>query len=126
EAGTNTRPSASDVTDPVGTNWLDEVFTTAPQQSHSLTFSGGSENSSFLVGGTYFSQEGIVGGDKARFDRITVRVNSDHQIKPWLKVGERLSYSNFKRNAISENDEFGSLLSSADRKSTRLNSSHVK
>lgn len=113
EAGTNTRPSASDVTDPVGTNWLDEVFTTAPQQSHSLTFSGGSENSSFLVGGTYFSQEGIVGGDKARFDRITVRVNSDHQIKPWLKVGERLSYSNFKRNAISENDEFGSLLSSA-------------
>lgn len=113
EAGVAGRPLASDVTDEQGTNWFDEIFQSAPQQSHSLTFSGGSENSTYLIGGTYFTQEGIVGGDKSKFNRITLRLNSDNRIKPWLNIGERLSYSHFSRNAIAENSEFGGLVTSA-------------
>ncbi len=54
-----------------------------------------------------------MGGDKSRFDRFTVRLNTDHQIKPWLNIGERLSYAHFTRNALAENDEFGGLINSA-------------
>jgi TonB-dependent starch-binding outer membrane protein SusC len=96
-----------------GTDWLDALFDDAPLMRHSLSFSGGSERSTFLINGTYFKQQGIIGGDKSRFNRYTFRLNSDHQIKPWLNIGERLSYANIKRTGISENNEFGSVVGSA-------------
>ncbi|MET0392175.1 MAG: TonB-dependent receptor [Chitinophagaceae bacterium] len=108
------RPSAADVAGiGAGTNWLQEVAQTAPQQHHTLTFSGGSEKSTYLLGASVFTQQGIVGGDKSRFDRYTVRFNGDNKIKPWLTVGNRISFSQFKRRAISDNDEFGSILASS-------------
>ncbi len=114
EAGVAGAPTPADVANiGAGTNWLKEVIQTAPQQHHSLQFSGGSDKSTYLVSGTLFTQEGIVGGDKARFNRYTVRFNGDHKIKPWLTIGNRLSYSHHKRRAISDNNEFGSILSSA-------------
>ncbi|TJZ62272.1 TonB-dependent receptor [Sphingobacterium olei] len=106
-------PSASDVTDPEGTNWLSEVINNAPQQRHTLTFSGGSEKSTYLLSGTYFTQEGIAGGPKSRFDRYNVRFNGDSKLRSWLTVGNRLSITQFKRRAISDNNEFGSILVSA-------------
>ena len=114
EAGVSGRPTPADVANiGNGTNWLDEVLQTAPQQHHSLSFSGGSEKSTYLVSGNIFTQEGIVGGDKSRFQRYTVRFNSDHKIKSWLNVGNRLMYSHHRRKAISDNNEFGSILASA-------------
>lgn len=95
-----------------GTNWADEVFQTAPLQHHTLTLSGGSEKSTYLIGMNYFSQKGIIGGDKSKFDRVTVRVNSDHKMKSWLNVGERFSYSNFNNVGIAENTEYGSVVGS--------------
>ena len=114
ESNSAGRPTAADAAAAgAGTNWFDEIFQNAPQQHHTLTFSGGTENSTYLVSGNVFTQEGIVGGDKSKFNRYTVRLNSDHKIKPWLNIGERLSYSNFSRRGIAENDEFGGLISSA-------------
>jgi TonB-dependent starch-binding outer membrane protein SusC len=114
EAGVGGAPTPGDVAGlGNGTNWLNEVMQTAPQQHHSLQFSGGSDKSTYLVSGTLFTQEGIVGGDKARFNRYTVRFNGDHKVKQWLTIGNRFSYSQHRRRAISDNDEFGSILSSA-------------
>jgi len=114
EAGVPGRPTIQDVANiGNGTDWLGAVLQTAPLQHHSLTFSGGSEKSTYLVGGNLFTQDGVVGGDKSRFNRYTVRFNSDHQIKNWLNIGNRLLYSQHRRRAISDNDEFGSILGSA-------------
>jgi TonB-linked SusC/RagA family outer membrane protein len=96
-----------------GTNWLNSVLQNAPQMHHTLSISGGSDKSTYFLSGNVFSQEGIVGGEKSRFLRTTVRFNSDHKVKPWLSVGNRLVYSNHRRKAISENNEFGSILASA-------------
>jgi TonB-linked SusC/RagA family outer membrane protein len=95
------------------TNWFNEIFQPAPMQRHSLNFRGGTEKSSYLLGGSVFQQDGIVGGDKSQFNRFTLRLNSDHKIKSWLSVGNRLSYSHFNRNGISEDSEFGSVINSA-------------
>ncbi|WP_276503609.1 TonB-dependent receptor [Terrimonas pollutisoli] len=114
EAGVANAPTTADLAGiGAGTNWLDHAVQAAPQQHHSLQFSGGSDKSTYLVSGTLFTQEGIVGGDKSRFNRYTVRFNGEHKIKPWLTIGNRLSYSHHKRRAVSDNDEFGSILSSA-------------
>ncbi|HEX6194053.1 MAG TPA: SusC/RagA family TonB-linked outer membrane protein [Chitinophagaceae bacterium] len=114
EAGVGNAPTPADVANiGAGTNWLNQVIQTAPQQHHSLQFSGGSDRSSYLVSGSIFTQEGVVGGDKARFNRYTVRFNGDHKVKNWLTIGNRMSYSQHRRRAISDNNEFGSILSSA-------------
>lgn len=114
EAGVAGAPTMADVAGiGAGTNWLKEVLQTAPQQHHALTLSGGTDKSTYLVNGTIFTQEGVVGGEKARFNRYTVRFNSDHKIKRWLNFGSRLVYSHHRRKAISENNEFGSILASA-------------
>lgn len=108
-----TIPTATEAANVTGTDWLSEVFETAPQQSHSLSFSGGTEKSTYFVSGNYFSQEGIVGGEKSKFNRYSIRINSNHDIKPWLTIGENLSYSNIQKRGITEDNEFGSILSSA-------------
>lgn len=114
EAGIANAPTSSDLVGiGTGTNWLDAVLQTVPQQHHSLQFSGGSDKGTYMIAGTYFSQEGIIGKNKSRFDRYTVRFNGDHRVKSWLNIGNRFSYSNFKRRAISENDEFNSIITNA-------------
>ncbi|MGX5820062.1 SusC/RagA family TonB-linked outer membrane protein [Chitinophaga lutea] len=96
-----------------GTAWMDEIMQTAPMMRHSLNFSGGSEKSTYLLGASMFRQDGVIGGDKARFDRYTFRLNTDHEIKPWLSVGNRLSYAFFKRNGVTEDSEFGAVINNA-------------
>ncbi|HSK11558.1 MAG TPA: SusC/RagA family TonB-linked outer membrane protein, partial [Phnomibacter sp.] len=114
EAGVPGRPTTAEVANiGEGTNWMKEVTQTAPQQHHSLSFSGGSDKSTYLISGNVFTQDGIIGGDKARFNRYTFRLNTDNQLKSWLNVGNRFVYSHHRRKAISENNEFGSILGSA-------------
>lgn len=114
EAGVAGRPSFQDVANiGEGTNWLDAVLQTAPMQHHSLSISGGNDKSTYLVNGNIFTQDGVVGGDKSRFQRYTLRINGDHAVKKWLNVGNRLVYSHHRRKAISDNNEFGSILGSA-------------
>jgi TonB-dependent starch-binding outer membrane protein SusC len=114
EAGVAGAPTMADVANiGEGTNWMNEVLQTAPQQHHTLTLSGGSEKSTYLVSGTIFTQEGVVGGDKSRFRRYTARFNGEHKVKPWLNFGNRILYSHHRRQAISDDTEFGSILASA-------------
>lgn len=114
EAGVSNAPTLADVAAVGnGTNWIKEVVQTAPQQHHTLSFSGGSDKSTYYLSGNIFTQDGIVGGDKAQFKRYTVRLNSEHKVKSWLTIGERVAFSHHTRKAISDNSEFGSILSSA-------------
>src|SRR5690606_2070066 len=43
-----------------GTNWLNELFQTAPMQNYSLSYAGGGEKSTYYVSGAVMDQEGIV------------------------------------------------------------------
>jgi TonB-linked SusC/RagA family outer membrane protein len=96
-----------------GTDWLGEVFEDAPMQRHNLSFAGGGEKSSFLASVSYNQQDGVVGGDKAAYERLTFRLNSSHDVKEWIEVGNTLSYTHSKRNAILEDDEYNSPIVNA-------------
>jgi TonB-linked SusC/RagA family outer membrane protein len=89
-----------------GTDWMDELFQPAPMSSHQLSIQGGSDRSSYAVSGNYFSQDGIVGGSKSGFERVTARINTRHQVKPWLSIGNTFNYTNLKRRFLPENNEF--------------------
>src|SRR5690606_14688358 len=43
-----------------GTDWQDEIFRTAVAHDHRLSFSGGSEYSSYYISANYFNQDGVV------------------------------------------------------------------
>lgn len=75
-----------------GTDWQDEIFQTAGMQSHQISVSGGNDKSSYVVSGGFFDQEGIIIASK--FERFTTRMNLDHQVNDWIKVGASMSYAN--------------------------------
>lgn len=110
EAGINR--SSAETLPSTGTNWVDEIFQSAPMQRHALSFSGGNDKTTYMIGGNYFSQDGIVGGDKSRFDRMSIRFNIKHQVKDWLEIGNKFSFAHFDRSSIQENTEFGSIVQS--------------
>ncbi|WP_176214819.1 SusC/RagA family TonB-linked outer membrane protein [Reichenbachiella faecimaris] len=110
EAGINR--GANEIVPSSGTDWVDEIFQSAPMQRHAISFSGGTDKTTYLIGGNYFTQEGIVGGDKAKFDRLSLRFNVKHQVNDWLEIGNKFSFAHFNRSSIQENTEFGSIVQS--------------
>ncbi len=83
------------------TNWHDTVFGTGWQQSYQLSFSGGDAKNKFYVSGNYFNELGIV--KPARFDRYSVRLNLDNQLRPWLKFGTNLTISQINTKDTPDN-----------------------
>ena len=96
------------------TNWQDEIFVRgAPMVNHNITVTGGNDVSTFSSSLSYFSQEGIIGGDKSKFERITARLNSNHKVTEWLDFGNNLSFSHVMRKGIASNSSFNGVYSSA-------------
>ncbi|MBB3701478.1 SusC/RagA family TonB-linked outer membrane protein [Flammeovirga yaeyamensis] len=87
------------------TDWQDEVFQNAPIQNHSLSLSGGSEKSTFMASIGYFAQDGIIGGDKSTYDRLSLRLNSNHKISNSFTFGQNLNFSRENRNGLLEQTE---------------------
>ncbi|MCG8581984.1 MAG: TonB-dependent receptor [Bacteroidales bacterium] len=110
EAGETITPPAGENYD---TDWLDEISEAAPMQRHSLSFSGGNEKSTYLLSGSYLKQDGAIGGEDARFERYTFRINTKSEMAKWLEVGNNLNFSHSKRNILPEDDEYRSIVNSA-------------
>jgi len=98
-----------------GTNWQRAVFQNAPEQSHTLSVSGGKEGLDYYVSGGYFKQEGtIIGSD---FDRYSFRTSLNAQVKDWFKLGSTISASRSTQNVgLGENTGlvYYALLSAPD------------
>jgi TonB-linked SusC/RagA family outer membrane protein len=95
-----------------GTDWQDKVFRDAPMQNYNISVSGGTEKTTYNIGGSYFGQEGIVGGDKALFERYNARVNFVTEILPKLKLTNVLLYTNEYSKSLPQGS-IGSVLYNA-------------
>ncbi|MFH6997443.1 SusC/RagA family TonB-linked outer membrane protein [Flavobacterium sp. FlaQc-57] len=72
-----------------GTNWQNELFTTAMMQSYNLSASGGTDNTTYALGIGYLDQDGIAVGSS--FNRFNLRGVIDSQVKSFLKVGVNMA-----------------------------------
>jgi len=96
------------------TDWQKELFqTNAPMFSHQVSVMGGSEKSTYASSLSYFSQQGIIGGEKSQFDRLTLRINSTHKVNKVLTFGNNLAYSNIVRRGIASNTSFNGAYNGA-------------
>ncbi|TRO67569.1 TonB-dependent receptor [Christiangramia sabulilitoris] len=93
-----------DVTVPRGgTDWLDEIFQTAPTYNGSVSLQNGNEYGKFLLSVNYLKREGIQ--LETGFERAVTRLNSEFKIGDRLRVGNHLnaSFSNTRSgNQVNE------------------------
>ncbi len=74
-----------------GTNWIKEITRIAPVQNYALSASGGGKQSSWYASFGYNDTRGII--KNSGMSRYTGRLNLDHQLFKWLKVGYQGSFS---------------------------------
>ena len=94
-----------------GTDWQDEVYTTAPIQSHQLSVSGGSDNVRYFFSGGFLQQDGIL--INTSYDRLNLRSNVTADVSNSIRVGLNLAMSESKGNVVplGANTEFNSNVS---------------
>jgi TonB-linked SusC/RagA family outer membrane protein len=72
-----------------GTNWQKAIFSQSPEQSHTLSISGGKDGTDYYISGGYFIQDGTVLG--SNFNRYTFHTTVNSQVKDWFKAGTSIS-----------------------------------
>lgn len=93
------------------TDWQQELYQNkliengniAPIQSYTLSASGGSDQTTYYVSGSYFNQEGII--KNSGYERLGLRTNLEHEVNEWVKFGTNLNLSRGTTNRIVE--DFG-------------------
>ncbi|HEX3006570.1 MAG TPA: SusC/RagA family TonB-linked outer membrane protein, partial [Bacteroidales bacterium] len=75
-------------------NWLDEVTRSGFQQNHSLSFSGASDKTNYYMSFGASQQDGLI--KNSDYTRYTGKVNMEHNVKKWLKIGTNTSYARTK------------------------------
>ncbi|WPP49734.1 SusC/RagA family TonB-linked outer membrane protein [Catalinimonas niigatensis] len=89
-------------------DWLDAIYRQGSIQKHSLSASGGSDNTRFFISGEYFNQEGtIIDSD---YRRYSGRINLENKAKDWLTLGMNLSIAKSERNTGQYDGDYASGL----------------
>ncbi|MDD7447762.1 MAG: TonB-dependent receptor [Phocaeicola sp.] len=105
------RDGSSPLTHP-NTDWYGETFKkSAMETQHSLSLSGGSENTTYMASLSYLNQQGL-SKDK-EYERYNGRVNIDSKVSKWLTLGLNSSVTRG-----TEEDgfvDFGSILQHVNR-----------
>ena len=73
------------------TDWQDALFNQGNVANIDLRLIGGNDRSNYMSSIGYYSEEGIIVSSK--LSRISLRINSDHQINSRLKIGQNLQYT---------------------------------
>jgi len=79
-----------------GTDWQDEIFSTAAIQSYNLSVRGGGDQGNYSVSGGFFDQDGIA--VNSGFKRATLRLQVDFVARPWLRIGSSMDFAYSKQN----------------------------
>ncbi|GAB3978385.1 TonB-dependent receptor [Spirosoma terrae] len=70
----------------IGTNWMEEIFQTAPIQNHQIGVSGGGENGRYAMSLNYFNQDGIM--KYTGYKRYSLRSNTEFNITKRIRAGQ--------------------------------------
>lgn len=81
-------------------DWQDAIFQDSFVQNHNVGVSGGGENGTYYISGSFLDNEGIQRAQS--FKRYSLRANSEFRIGKRLKFGESLQISQSDRLTQSE------------------------
>jgi TonB-dependent starch-binding outer membrane protein SusC len=87
----------------IDTDWQEEVIRTGNLQDYNLNLSGGTNSSSYLLSGSYFTNKGVLIGND--FNRASFRVNTS-STRGRVTVGENLLVTNTNIQSPGEGNPF--------------------
>lgn len=91
-------------------DWPTNVVRQGRTNNVDLSAKGGSQNTTFFIGGTYATESGFTIGNDLR--SLSVRLNLEHKATKFLTIGTNLSISNVTTDRIgAENSTFAPLTS---------------
>lgn len=82
------------------TDWQDVLYSNALVQRHNLSFTGGSNNTRYLISGGYLDQPGILNSTYQK--RINLRTNIDADLTPRLKTSASVFVTNTRNREVQE------------------------
>lgn len=77
---------------PVDTKWSDYIYRTGFSHNHNLNFSGGTDKTTYYLSLNYTNQQGMIVANE--FNRKSARLNLEHKINKFLKLGGIVTYTN--------------------------------
>lgn len=95
-----------------GTDWQAQVFDTAPIFSNAITLKGGGDKSTYAFGSSFLDQNGIVGGSKSKFTRLTKRLSYSLDFLENFKLNTGVTWTHTMRRTLPETG-IGSVLFNA-------------
>ena len=95
-----------------GTDWQDELFTSAFMINHNISVSGGSEKLDYYLGASRLKQDGIIAPEKSNFTRNNFRLTLGLDISEKFRVTTTTNYTTFDTKDINDNG-LGSVLFNA-------------
>ncbi|MDO8366004.1 MAG: TonB-dependent receptor [Saprospiraceae bacterium] len=81
----------------VDTRWADHIYRSAFQHNHGLSFSGGSDKTTYYLSMGYTRQEGMIVANE--FERLSGRLNLDHKLTKRITLGGSMGYANNNNSA---------------------------
>jgi TonB-dependent starch-binding outer membrane protein SusC len=76
----------------IDTRWADYIYRNGFSHNHALSFSGGTDQTSYYLSMGYTEQEGMIVQND--FRRLSTRLNLDHKLTKNIKIGTTVGYSN--------------------------------
>lgn len=77
------------------TDWYHWLFNLKrPMQNHNVSVSGGSDNITYRLSGSFFSQDGIFRQNTDNFRRYNLRSKVNFKVNSWLDINTELTYFN--------------------------------
>ncbi len=80
------------------TDWLGDIFQTAPIQNHVLTVSGGNGKTLYLVSANYFDQQGII--VNSYYKRLSLRSKLNINLNDKFSISNDLNLSYSNKNMV--------------------------
>jgi len=94
-------------------NWADEVFEPTWNTRQTIGFQGGNDKGSYFTALNHVNNNGIFVGNKDVYKRLSLQINGDYKIKPWLTVGTNNSFEKWHTESVSQQSDNGSALLAA-------------
>ncbi|MCV9388151.1 SusC/RagA family TonB-linked outer membrane protein [Reichenbachiella ulvae] len=88
------------------TDWQDEVFRKGTSQNYQLSVSGMDEKTNYYISGGWTDQKGAI--RTSEMNRTNFKVNLDHTVNDWIKVGTRVAYTMYSDVDVTDNQAVNS------------------
>lgn len=81
-------------------DWLDAVDRTGFQHNHMVSLSNATDKGNFYFSVGFMDNKGLI--KKSEQKKYTARINADHMIKTWLKVGTNTSFTRTENSLVDD------------------------